>query len=101
MNSGRGSTRLGDDAIPVWCDVPRWLAGKMQAAFRAAGVEFQVREGHKEIHDAATGEPTDFIDRFIFPHAARDSARGSEREKAAAFVQRIVDSVPESKPRGC
>ncbi|MEM7205067.1 MAG: hypothetical protein AAF628_32735 [Planctomycetota bacterium] len=102
MNPGRGSTRLGNDAVPVWLDVPRWLAPKMRQAFEAAGMTFTVREGYIGIcRDPEQEEPTDFMDRFLFRDIADDATRGAARVRAAAIVQRVVDSVPESRRGGC
>ncbi len=94
MNPGRGATRLGNDAIPIWVDVPRWLAPKMRHAFHAAGIEHEVREGYIQ----GSRGPEHCEDRFVFPMAATDDVRGPARARAAAALQRIVNSVPGSRP---
>jgi hypothetical protein len=94
VNPGRGATRAGNDAIPIWVNVPRWLADRMRQAFDTAGIAFAVREAYirTELGDDHC------LDRFAFPESAGDEVRGTARARAASAIQRVVDSVPGCRP---
>lgn len=96
MNPGRGATRLGNDAMPIWVDIPRWLVPTMREAFRAAGITYELRA--LSIGVRRPDGLSDGFDRFIFRDAAGDDVRGDARARAAVPIQQVVDSVPESRP---
>jgi len=77
---------------------------KLREAFSAAGISFDAQEQYIGMYsDPESDEPDLVQDRFTFAGVADDDTRGVERERAAALVQRIIDTVPESRPRpgGC
>lgn len=84
MNPGRAPTRLGDDGILPFVDVPHWLAVDVVRVLRRHRVEFRRRPGY--IRRADSDDPDDQMDRLIFP---------SER---ADRVQALLDSM---QPPGC
>ena len=95
VNSGRPATRIGGDSIPVYVDIPRERSDALRRILDKHQIPFSVSEGYAGIRGDSErpAEVTKWIDRFVFPQLVGEDVGGSERQRAADRVQRLVDAT--------
>jgi len=97
---GRGATQLGGDDVPICVHVPHWLAGRVLDALTAAGIAAEVREARSELTLPDGKTEYLYMDRFTFGALAGPNVHDSQRLRAAARLQALIDAIPEARG-GC
>ena len=70
MNPGRAPTRLGNDGIQPFLDVPHWLAAAVIRVLRRHRIAYQIKPAYKRL--ASSDDPDDHTDRLVFLHDPAD-----------------------------
>ncbi|MEZ5990457.1 MAG: hypothetical protein R3F30_15355 [Planctomycetota bacterium] len=74
VNPGRRPTRLGNDGIHPFVDVPHWACCTVVRELRRHRVGFELRPAF--IRRTGSEDPDDMLDRLVFPTADPTTIQG-------------------------